>query len=357
MRRILALLAALWVLTIPAVAAESDPFGTARVREALPEAASELLEGQETDAADLTAGLGAILSGTMKARTGSFRSALGLCLRILGVVLLSAMLRAGECQHGGAMVLAGALAIGALCAGSVTGLFAQARQAVEDMTAFAGFLYLSMASATAATGAVGASGAIYGGTMLLCSLMTRAVESLLLPGISCCVALAIGSVAARDPGLRLAGDTVRQLMTTALKFAIVGITAYLSLTGVIRGTADTAAVKAAKLAISTAVPVVGSILSDASETLLVSASLVRSGLGVFGVLGLFAVAAGPFLETGVRYLLLKLTAAAASLTGEQELSDLIASLAGAMGLLAAVTGTCGLILVVGCVCFLMCAVG
>ena len=103
---------------------------------------------------------------------------------------------------------------------------------------------------------------------------------------------------------------------------------------------------------SRAVPVVGSMIAVASETLLVSADLLRGSLGVFGMLGVLAMGILPFCQTGCQYLLLKGTAAAAGAVGEKELSGLIQAMAGAVGLLTAVTGTCTLMLLIGCVCFL-----
>jgi stage III sporulation protein AE len=111
-------------------------------------------------------------------------------------------------------------------------------------------------------------------------------------------------------------------------------------------------VKAAKLAISTTVPVVGSMIADASETLLVSAGLLRSGAGIFGLLGVLAVSVTPVVSTGTQYLLLKTTAAVSALVGEKELSSLISGMAGALGLLTALTGACAVLLMVGCVCFM-----
>ena len=99
-------------------------------------------------------------------------------------------------------------------------------------------------------------------------------------------------------------------------------------------------------------PVVGSMVADASETLLVSASVLRGGLGVFGLLGVLAVSVLPFLETGCQYLMLKLTAAAAGAAGEKELSALIGAMAGAMGLLTGLVGACAAVLMVACVCFM-----
>ena len=61
--------------------------------------------------------------------------------------------------------------------------------------------------------------------------------------------------------------------------------------------------------LSGVVPVVGSMLSDASETLVVSAGVLRNSIGVFGMLAVLALCAAPFLQTGLTYLVLKLTAA------------------------------------------------
>ena len=130
--------------------------------------------------------------------------------------------------------------------------------------------------------------------------MSRGLELVFLPGISCYMALVTADCALGDDSLKLLADTLKQIMTTALKFLVIGFTAYLSITGVISGSADSAAIRAAKLTISTAVPVVGSMIADASETLLVSAGMVRGSLGVLGLLGLLAVSIGPFLQDGVQ---------------------------------------------------------
>jgi stage III sporulation protein AE len=323
------------------------------LRQALPSAAQELLQDREvSDTEDVSASVSKIITNALE--NGSiFKTSLALCIQIFAVVLLSAVLRgAGGDLSAQAMTLAGVLAIGAICVGRVSGFFTQASQTVDDMTAFAGFLYGVLASATAATGAVGTSTALYGGTVLLCSLMSRTVQSLFLPGISCYMALMVADSALPDGGLKLAGDTLKQLLTGGLKLCVLAMTAYLSLTGVIRGSADTAAVKAAKLAISTTVPVVGSMIADASETLLVSAGLLRSGAGIFGLLGVLAVSVTPVVSTGTQYLLLKTTAAVSALVGEKELSGLIGGMAGALGLLTALTGACAVLLMVGCVCFM-----
>ncbi len=328
-------------------------FGAGQLQETLPEAVrSELgrLEDMETSG-DFVSGLSSLLSGAGKDNVGRLKASLGLCLSIFAVVMLAAVLR-GLGQDTGVIELAATLSIAMICFGQISGFFTRTAETVDAMSVFSAGLFSSLAAATAATGAAGTSAALYGVTAAVCSVLTRALDLVLLPAISCYMALTTANYAVGDGSLQMAADTLKQLLTGALKFSIIGFTAFLSLTGVVSGSADSAAIRAAKLTLSTTVPVVGSIIADASETLLVSAGMVRNSLGIFGLLGVLAVSIGPFLETGVSYLLLKCTAAASAATGEKYLSGLISAMAGAIGLITAITGTCAFLLLIGCVCFM-----
>ena len=92
-------------------------------------------------------------------------------------------------------------------------------------------------------------------------------------------------------------------MSWALGGSLAAFTLYLTLTGAVSGAADQAAVRAAKAVLSGTVPVVGGILSDAAETLLAGAGVLRGGIGIFGTLGVLAICAYPFLHLGIQYLL------------------------------------------------------
>ena len=126
----------------------------------------------------------------------------------------------------------------------------------------------------------------------------------------------------------------------------------MSITGVVSGTTDAAALKATKVTISSVVPVVGSILSDASESVLVSMGILKNAAGVYGILAVLAVAAGPFLSVGVQYLLLKLSAAICGLFGNKEISGMVGDFSTAMGLLLAMVASGCLMVLISTVCFL-----
>ena len=129
-------------------------------------------------------------------------------------------------------------------------------------------------------------------------------------------------------------------------------TGFITITGAVSGAADASAIKAMKVTISGMVPVVGSIISDASETILVSAGLLKNAAGVYGIVAILAVFIGPFLRIGVQYIMLKITTAICSVFGVKRPINLLKDFTAGMGMILAMTGTVCMILMIGTVCFM-----
>ena len=100
------------------------------------------------------------------------------------------------------------------------------------------------------------------------------------------------------------------------------------------------------VAISGVVPVVGGIIAEASETVLAGASVLKGTIGVFGLLGVLALCAYPFLQLGIQYLLYQLIRFLASVIGSPELCAVIKGLGGAFGLILGMVGSCALVLLI-----------
>jgi stage III sporulation protein AE len=145
---------------------------------------------------------------------------------------------------------------------------------------------------------------------------------------------------------------MKGLMTWTLKILLYVFVGYISISGIISGTADQTAVKATKLTLSGMIPVVGGILSDASETILVSAGLIKNALGVYGFLSIVAITITPFLLIGINYLSLKLITAFAGIFVSKTISKLLDDFTGALGMVLGMTGSVCLIQLISIVCFL-----
>jgi stage III sporulation protein AE len=155
-----------------------------------------------------------------------------------------------------------------------------------------------------------------------------------------------------DGTLQKLQDFIKWLMIWGLKTILYIFTGYMGITGVVSGTTDAAALKAAKLTISGMVPVVGGILSDASESVLVGAGVMKTAAGMYGTLAMLAICAEPFLKIGVQYLMLKATAALCGIFGSKALSNLVQDFSSALGILLGMTGSACLMLLISTVCFM-----
>ena len=152
--------------------------------------------------------------------------------------------------------------------------------------------------------------------------------------------------------LKKAKEMIKAAISWSLKTVLTVFTTYMSITGVVSGTTDAAALKAMKVTISTVVPVVGGILSDASESVLVSAALMKNAAGIYGIFAVLSLALGPFLRIGIHYLLLKTSAFFCGLFGSKSVVSMIEDFSSALGLMLAVTGCMCLLQLIGVVCFM-----
>ena len=109
---------------------------------------------------------------------------------------------------------------------------------------------------------------------------------------------------------------------TGINTQTAAIIVRLRMTGAAAGAADAMTVQMTRSAIATAVPVVGSIISEATGTVLAGAGVLKNAVGIFGMLAVLAICLTPFLNMAVQYLLYKVTAFLAGTAGNGTLVEL-----------------------------------
>lgn len=281
----------------------------------------------------------------------SLLQAAGVCLGIIAMVLLCSILGSMPGKRTGVELACG-VAMGGLLLSPAHALIQLGVETVQSLSEYGKLLVPVMTGALAAQGGVTSATALYTGTMVFNSLLGTILAKVLIPLLYGSLALALANCATGEGVLQQLQDFVCWLINWLLKAAIYGFTGYMSITNVISGGADAAALKATKMTISGVVPVVGGMLSDASEAVLVGASLVKRSIGIYGMLALLAIWLSPFLRIGAQYLLLKGTAALCGVFGSKRMAGLVLDFSKAMGLLLSMTGTICLLLLISTVCFL-----
>lgn len=315
----------------------------------VPDSAQEYMP-DETDS--FGEGLWYILKKAVASLQPSMADAAGVCLSLIAVVLLVSVLQSVSENIKQAANIGGTVAIGILLIQPAHTLVNLGTQTVVELCEYGKLLLPVMTAAMAAQGAATSSAALYTGTALFSSLLSSLISKLIVPLIYIFLCLGVANAAIGEAILKNLRNFVKWVTTWSLKLVLYIFTGYMGITGVVSGSADASAVKAAKLAISGVVPVVGSIISDASETILVSAGVMKNAAGVYGLLAILAMGIGPFLEVGVQYLLLKVTSSVCGVFGSKSISGLIQDFCTAMGLILAMIGTVSLLLLISTVCFM-----
>ena len=127
-------------------------------------------------------------------------------------------------------------------------------------------------------------------------LLLELMERLILPLTFAWVAASTASAALGNPGLQRAAALLKRAATATLTLLLSGFVLCLTVTGAVAGNADALTQKAAKTALSGLVPVVGGILSDAAETVAAGAGVLKSTVGVAGLLAVLCICLLPFLR-------------------------------------------------------------
>ena len=300
---------------------------------------------------DFGQGICSMLHKILPEAMTEFRQALKTGLSVFCCSLLTAIMLSAGCSAAVAEAV-GAVCISAMMLQSSGALVGLAVQTVSEVSEYSKLLFPVMAAAASARGAVTSASAISIGTSALTAFLNSFLRRMMVPAIYLFLTASVANCALGTNSLKQIRDTIRKFSAWFLKAVLTGFLTYMSITGAVAGSTDKTALKAAKAAISTVVPVIGKTLADASEALLLSADIARNSIGIYGIFAFFGICILPFARIGAHYLVLKGIAALCSIVGSKRQTALVDDFAEAMGLLLGMTGVMCALSVIGVACFL-----
>ena len=223
----------------------------------------------------------------------------------------------------------GVLGAAALSAGDLSALIGLGVETMDELSVMAKLLLPTIAAAMAGGGCVGA--------LMLSDVFLSLMRDVLVPVLYCMIGTAAAGALLEQSRLSLLSKGIGKLLSWGLSAILIVFTAFLSVSNLLAGSADRLAVKVGKTVISGAVPVVGGILSDATEAVAATALTLRGTLGVLGVFSVLALCLVPLLRMAVQYLFYQLAAFFSGMVGSQSLSKFLEQLSSAFSLMLAMT--------------------
>ncbi len=275
-----------------------------------------------------------------------------ICCSIIVIVMIISLITSFPGVRGKTGILLGAVSISVAMLSSAGTMVTLAANVIGEISQYGKLLLPVLTGALAAQGGVSSSAALYAGTVAFNAVLSGLISGLLIPLVYGYLALSVINSVSGMEAVKEIRDGMKSLVTWLMKTILYIFTGYMGLTGVVSGSTDASVLKAAKLTISGVVPVVGGILSDASEAVLVSAGAAKNAVGIYGMFALLAVWIGPFIKIGTQYLLLRFTGTVSSVFSQKELTQLIQDFASAMGMLLGMTASVCLLFLISVFCFM-----
>ena len=297
-------------------------------------------------------GITELLQNTLESMRPDVLEAIQICIGMIASVLIVSTLDCFSDNVKKTADLTGTAVIAGTLLLNTRSMIRLSVHTIQELSSYGKLLFPVMTTAMAAQGGITSSAALYVGTAVFDTILTECILRFLIPMVYLFLVLAIANSAAGEDLLTRLRDLLKTAVSWCIKTILTVFTTYMSITGVVSGTTDAAALKATKVAISSVVPVVGSILSDASEAVLVSAGVAKNAAGIYGILAMFAIGLQPFLKIGMHYLLLKATGAVCTIWGTKGITSLMEDFSTAMGLLLGMTGGTCLLTLISTICFL-----
>lgn len=332
------------MLSVPALADE-DIIDKTAIEDSAPAEAIETVGGIES-VTDTQSALERLWSKVTGEVSDNLSKVLGRAVSVVAVAVICGLLKVFTAEKAVPdwCDLYGCAAISILCLADIGSYISMCRSALEDVSAFSQSLLPALCTLGAGSGAISSATVKYAASALFMDMLLSAAVKLIMPAVLAFLALSVAASAFDSKRLSRLCKLLKKVCVLLMTALAIGFTAYLGISSAITSSADALALRAAKTAISTALPVVGGIVSDAASSVIGSAELLKSTVGVFGMLIIAAICAAPFVILGLNYLAYKAAAAGVSMLGSDRLSALTDSVGDAFGMLLGLVGCAGIMM-------------
>lgn len=278
---------------------------------------------------------------------GIFSASTGTIGVIFAIAVLSTIL-SGISDNGlktvpSYVTVAAALAICASAAGSINSFIRIGTKTIEDMDTFSKTLMPTLAASVAATGSPFGATARYSASLIFSNVIMSLIKSLLIPLIYAYISAACVSATIKNATVDKIADFLNTIISATLKTVLTIFVAYITLTGFVASTGDVAGAKTIST-VSGMIPVVGKILSGATDVVISGAKIIKNSIGIFGILSVLSICLTPFLQLAVNYISFKLASVILAPVCDSKISEFVGRIGTSFGTMLAICASCAFLL-------------
>ena len=221
------------------------------------------------------------------------------------------------------------------------------KQAVQNLTGFANTLMPLMITLMITTGNIVSSGMLQPILLLLITFISNFMTNILIPIALVSTALGIISKISDQAQVGKLSKFLNSSMVWILGTVLTLFVSITSLEGGLTASVDRVTAKAAKTAISSVVPVIGSILGDAVNTIVGCSNIIKNAVGIVGIVVILAICLKPILELAVLTVTYYLGAALCEPIADEKVVGILEQMGGTFKIFLAVMFALTALLIIG----------
>lgn len=294
---------------------------------------TDTLEGKSVFQSDV------IIKNLLDLLIFELKSSIMLGAEIIAVCMIVGLLRSFSNSFGEetvsklAVLVSGCLII-ALCLNNFTYTYQLCIDTVSTMTRIMQILLPALLPLLIATGGF-TGGSILNPVILgVITLFNTAMNSFILPAVFLsAIFTLINSLTERDYVSKLA-HLLRAGSIFATGAAMTIFIGIVAVQGAVTDAADGVLVRTARFSIGNLIPIVGGFAADSLDMVMSCMGMIKSGIGIFGVLAIVTVLSVPIIKLAAIALIYKLTAAAIEPLGDEKVTDCMNEMGNAVMILA-----------------------
>lgn len=219
--------------------------------------------------------------------------------------------------------------------------------ALQNLTSFANTLIPLMITLMITTGNVISSGMLEPILLLIITFISNFMTNILIPIVLVSTALGIISKISDQAQVGKLSKFLNSSMVWILGTVLTLFVSFTSIQGGLTSSIDGVTAKAAKTAISSVVPVVGSILGDAVNTIMGCSNIIKNAVGVVGIIVIIAICIKPILQLAILSITYYLGSALCEPIADEKVIGIMEQMGGTFKMFLAVMCAMTVLLIIG----------
>ena len=163
--------------------------------------------------------------------------------------------------------------------------------------------------------------------LTLISIISVIVSKLVIPIIVTSTILNLIGNISKQVNVESLSKFMKKTVMYVLEFVMIIFLGLLSLEGSLASNVDGITAKVAKTAVSNVVPVVGKLISDATDSVIGAVSITKNAVGIIGMLTIVMIVAGPILKAFVCMTFFNLSSAICDTIADERISKSMSTVA------------------------------